>query len=242
MEQPAVLFAQKGTEPMDVVLRPAEEADIPDLARLFIMAADGIVDALYHGVDPTVPTEKLFEWRFSQVGSVKSYQHCWIAQRGPRAIGMVHAYPIDGLAEAPADPRLTADRLAVLAPIAALDEEACGSYYINVVSVYPDCRGGGVGNRLLVRAMSDAKQQGFFESSLVVFEQNSRAVALYRRLGFEIVSRRPVVPHALVRHSGDMLLMMRRLSRPHESTSPVRKASKCGSSCEEWQWHRLTQS
>ena len=196
---------------MDAALRRATEADIPDLARLFIMAADGIVDALYHGLVPNVPTEKLFEWRFSQVGSVKSYQHCWIAQRGPRAIGMVHAYPIDGLAAAPTDPRLTADRLAVLAPIAALDEEARGSYYINVVAVYPDCRGGGIGNRLLARAMSDAKQQGFSEASLVVFEQNSRAVALYQRLGFEVVARRPVVPHALVRHSGDLLLMMRRV-------------------------------
>jgi len=196
---------------MDVTLRRATELDVPDLARLFIMAADGIVDALYHGLVPGVPTEKLFEWRFTQAGSVKSYEHCWVAQQGTRAIGMVHAFPIDGLAEAPSDPRLTADRLAVLAPIAALDEQARGSYYINVVAVYPDCRGGGIGNRLLARAMSDAQQQGFAEASLVVFEQNSRAVALYRRLGFEIAARSPVVAHPLIHHSGDLLLMMRRL-------------------------------
>jgi len=101
---------------MDVVLRPANEADIPDLAHLFIMASDGIVDAMYHDLVPGVPTEKLFEWRFSQAGSVKSYEFCWIAQQGQRAIGMVRAFPIEGLAEAPSDPRLTADRLAVLAP------------------------------------------------------------------------------------------------------------------------------
>ena len=105
---------------MDVVLRPEKEVDIPDLTRLFIIAADGIVDALYHDLVSGVPTEKLFEWRFSQAGSVKSYEYCWIAQRGPRAIGMVHAFPIEDLAEAPSDPRLTADRLAVLAPIAEL--------------------------------------------------------------------------------------------------------------------------
>jgi ribosomal protein S18 acetylase RimI-like enzyme len=196
---------------MNVVLRPAEEADIPDLVRLFIMATDGIVDALYEGLAPGVPTEKLVEWRFSQVGSVKSYQHCWIAQRGLRTIGMVHAYPIDSLAEAPTDHRVTADRLAVLEPFKALLEEASGGYYINAVAVYPDCRGGGVGNQLLARAMADAKQQGFVETILVAFEQNSRAVALYRRLGFEIVSRRRAVPHALVRHSGDVLLMRRLL-------------------------------
>jgi len=196
---------------MDVVLRPAKEADIPDLTHLFIIAADGIVDALYHDLVPGVPTEKLFEWRFSQAGSVKSYEYCWIAQQGPRAIGMVHAFPIDGLAKAPSDPRLTADRLAVLAPIAELDEKARGSYYINVVAVYPDCRSGGIGSRLLARAMSDAQQQGFAEASLVVFEQNSGAVSLYRRLGFEIVARSPVAPHPLVRRAGDMVLMTRRL-------------------------------
>jgi ribosomal protein S18 acetylase RimI-like enzyme len=201
----------RSTTAMDATLRRATEADVPDLARMFIMAADGIVDALYHDLVPGVPTEKLFEWRFTQSGSVKSYEYCWMAQQGLRAIGMVHAFPIDGLAGAPSDPRLTADRLAVLAPIAMLDEQARGSYYINVVAVYPDCRGGGIGNRLLERAMSDARQQGFAEASLVVFEQNSRAVALYGRLGFKIAARSPVVPHPLVHRTGDMLLMIRRL-------------------------------
>ena len=59
--------------------------------------------------------------------------------------------------------------------------------------------------------MSDAQQQGFAEASLVVFEQNTGAVSLYRRLGFEIVARNPVAPHPLVRRAGDMVLMTRRL-------------------------------
>jgi len=196
---------------MDATLRRATELDVPDLARLFIMAADGIVDALYHGLVPGAPTEKLFEWRFTQAGSVKSYEYCWVAQQGPRAIGMMHAYPIDGLAEAPSDPRLTADRLAVLAPLAALDEQARGSYKINAVAVYPEYRGSGIGNHLMALATAHARQQGFAEASLVVFEQNSRAVALYRRLGFEIAARSPVIPHPLIHHTGDLLLMMRRL-------------------------------
>ena len=66
-----------------------------------------------------MPTEKLFQWRFTQVGSVKSYEHCTVAQQGSRVIGMIHSYPIDDLTNAPSDPRLTADRLAFVAPIAA---------------------------------------------------------------------------------------------------------------------------
>jgi len=196
---------------MHVTLRRATEADVSDLVRLFMMATDGIVDVLYQDLVPGVPTEELFEWRFTQAGSVKSYEYCWVAQEGTRAIGMVHAYPIDSLADAPSDPRLTADRLAVLAPLGALVEQASGSYYINAVAVSPECRGSGIGNQLMALAMSEAQQQGFAEVSLLVFEQNSRAAALYRRLGFEIAARSPVVPHPLIHHTGDLLLMMRRL-------------------------------
>jgi ribosomal protein S18 acetylase RimI-like enzyme len=79
----------------------------------------------------------------------------------------------------------------VSAPIAELDEKARGSYCINMVAVLPDCRGG-----LLAQAVSDARQQRFAEASLVVFEQNSCAVSLYRRLGFEIVASSPAIPSA----------------------------------------------
>jgi GNAT superfamily N-acetyltransferase len=77
---------------------------------------------------------------------------------------MVHAYSIDSLADAPSDPRLTADRLAVLAPTVALTEQARGSYYINAVAVSPECRGGGIGNRLMALAMSEAQETGLRRS------------------------------------------------------------------------------
>jgi len=196
---------------MDATLRRAAEPDVPDLARLFIMAAGGLIDAAYHGLVPGVPTAKLLEWRFTQAGSVKSYVYCRVAEEGARVIGMAHAYPIDGLADAPSDPRLTADRLAIFAPAAPLYAQARGSYYINSVAVYPEYRGSGIGNHLMALATSDARQQGFAEPSLISFEQNIRAVALYRRLGFEIAARSPVVAHPLIHHSGDLLLMTRRL-------------------------------
>jgi len=196
---------------MDAALRRATEADIPDLARLFIMAADGIVDAVYHDLVPGLALEKIFEWRFSQFGTVLSYEYCWVAQDGLQVAGMVNAYPIDHLADAPSDPRLTADRLAVFRPFETLREQAAGSYYINLVAVYPEWRGKGIGHRLIGLATSDAQQQGLTELSLIVFEQNSRAVALYRRLGFEISARSQVAPHRLIRRTGDLVLMKRRL-------------------------------
>jgi len=43
--------------------------------------------------------------------------------------------------------------------------------------------------------------------SLLVFERNEGAVELYRRHGFEIVDRSPVVPHEAIRYTGEVLLM-----------------------------------
>jgi ribosomal protein S18 acetylase RimI-like enzyme len=52
---------------------------------------------------------------------------------------------------------------------------------------------------------------GFAVLSLLVFEQNRRAVALYHRLGYREVDRRPVVPHPLIHHTGDVILMVKEI-------------------------------
>ena len=68
---------------MDATLRRATEIDVPDLARLHIIAAHGIVDALYHDLVPgRADGEARFEWRFTQAGSVKSYEYCWVGAAG----------------------------------------------------------------------------------------------------------------------------------------------------------------
>jgi RimJ/RimL family protein N-acetyltransferase len=46
--------------------------------------------------------------------------------------------------------------------------------------------------------------------SLICFERNEGAMRLYRRLGFEELARRAVVPHPLLHYSdGDAVLLAR---------------------------------
>jgi hypothetical protein len=85
---------------MSIALRPAVEADVPDLARLYIMATAGLMDAVYADLTTDAPLEKLLEWRFTQLGSVRSYEHCLIAQEDSRVAGMINAFPIGRLEEA----------------------------------------------------------------------------------------------------------------------------------------------
>jgi len=42
----------------------------------------------------------------------------------------------------------------------------------------------------------------------VAFEENRGAVRLYRRLGYREIARAPIVPHPLIRSTGDALLMV----------------------------------
>jgi ribosomal protein S18 acetylase RimI-like enzyme len=198
--------------PMNIASRPATEADVPHLARLYIAAFAGLMEAAYADSLAELPLEKIIEWRFMQRGSIRSYEHCLIALCDSRAAGMIYAFPIDSLEEAPSDPRLTKQGLRFLTPAFELHHQIdSGSYYISAVAVYPEFRGLGIGRRLMAAAALDAKRVGSPEISLLSFEQNEVATTLYKRLNFEITARSRVIAHALIRYTGDLLLMRRKL-------------------------------
>jgi ribosomal protein S18 acetylase RimI-like enzyme len=57
----------------------------------------------------------------------------------------------------------------------------------------------------------DILDAGCRNASLIVFEQNGGAARLYRRLGYVETQRERVVPHPLIHHTGDALLMVKQL-------------------------------
>jgi ribosomal protein S18 acetylase RimI-like enzyme len=46
-------------------------------------------------------------------------------------------------------------------------------------------------------------------SSIEVFDENSGALRLYQRLGYEVVEQRPVIPHDCYPCTGEILLLTR---------------------------------
>lgn len=65
-----------------------------------------------------------------------------------------------------------------------------GELKINNVAVRRDCRGRGVGARLLEAVIESARSRGFVEATLEVRPSNLEARALYERFGFREVGRR----------------------------------------------------
>ncbi len=198
---------------MAVAIRQATVRDIPQLAYFLMEATGGFMEALYHGVIPDKPTYQIIEHFFSHAGTTDSFDNWWVAEQEGEIVGGVSAHPAGALAQDPPDPLIPEERLYLLKPFRQLlgQLRAEGSYYIRAVAAYPEYRGAGIGSALISHAHSEGKARGFIETSLLVFSENTRAVELYKRLGYTEVARRPVIRHELIRYGSDVLLMVRPL-------------------------------
>ena len=193
---------------MDIAFRPAASGDIPALARLHMMAAHGLFDALYGNTIPGLSTTEIYERVLARAEEFRSYKSITVATHAGGIVGEVQMLPYDEMEKVPPDPLVPKDRLALYQPFERLDALGAGSYYINILAVDPEFRSKGIGSRLVDLVRSRAIQEGFSKLSLHSFE-DPRAVALYQRLGFTVAGRSPLVQHEQLQFSGDLLLMMR---------------------------------
>lgn len=135
-----------------------------------------------------------------------SFRSCWIADTPQGRAGMLLGFPMPAREPGDIAPPPPWDGSDVFAPYKYL--EAPDTWYICGVAVLPEYRGCGIGTKLMQLAREQARSHGFERTSLVVFEENAAALRLYERLGYSVVDRAPVVPHPLIRCSGDALLMV----------------------------------
>lgn len=189
-----------------VVFRPATRADAHTIAKLFQIASEGVSDYVWSTIkDPEYASLSLLErgaQRYLCEGVDFSYQNCDLAEIDGVPAGMLHAYVMgDDVGQAPADMD------PVLLPYVELEEPK--SLYISGLALFDEYRGSGVGTRLLDYAYKRARAEGMKKISLICFEDNAGAFRLYEREGFKERKRRTVVPHPLIHHAGDAVLMVR---------------------------------
>ncbi len=188
----------------EVRLRPAEKADSPAIARLFLISSDGLAEYIWSRIaGPGEDLAAVGARRYAREGVAFSYQNCLIAERGGEVAGMLHAFPMER------DPEAAPEADPVLRPYSELEDH--GSLYLSGVALFPQHRGRGIGTRLMAAAEERARGLGLPRVSLICFERNEGAMRLYRRLGFEEIARRPVVPHPTLHYAdGDAILLARR--------------------------------
>lgn len=188
------------------VVRAARKDESRIIAALFELSSDGVANYVWSSLQddfPELPLLDIGRCRYEREDTAFSYQNCVMAEDQREVLGMMHAYAI----EAPTDPDPSAEPVdPVLKPYSEL--EASGTLYIAGIAVWPAFQGQGVGLRLLEAARERARSLGLRELSLLCFAGNTGARRFYERAGFVVVDWRPVVPHPMIRHTGDVLLML----------------------------------
>lgn len=192
-----------GFDPRAVKMRPAEKSDCRTIASLYSISSDGVCDYIWTTM--AKPGEDIIDVgtrRYEREEGPFSYRNCTVAELNGEIIGMLVAFPMhvdDDASEEEID--------LVLVPYSRLEED--DSYYICGMALFPPYRGRGVGSRFLDLAEAQARERNFTRMSLIVFDQNEGAKRLYVRHRYGEVAREPVVPHPLIRYTGDALLMVK---------------------------------
>ena len=162
----------------ELFVRPAKREDCFEIARLFLMASDGLAEYIWSQM--AEPGESLIEAgarRCSGEAIACSYQNCFIAELANTPVGMLNSFAMEER-DCPDD--LRADP--VLQPFVELRDY--GSLFVSGVAVYPEHRGHRIGTRLLATAEQQALSYGLPRLSLICLEQNQGATRLYSRTRF----------------------------------------------------------
>lgn len=199
------------------LLRAATVNDCPKIAQLFSIATDGVANYVWSTLQADYPGLSLIEIgtkRYAQEQTDFSYQNCVVVEYNCSVIAMmVNFFLKASVAESErnsefaARSEISVSEPNVLTPYYRLKLKAPETWYIGGLAVFPEFRCLGIGTQLLSIARLKAQEQGFTELSLLAFEQNERAVKLYKRNGFKVIERMSLVPHELIHYTGNVLLM-----------------------------------
>lgn len=175
----------------DLISRPATRGDLERLVDFVLMAGDGLPDLTWAamaqegeslrdvGLRRAARNEGVFSWR-----------NATIFERSGEPVGGLVGTRL------PDDPvPINADFPRPFVSLQELENLVCGSWYVNILGVYPEARGQGIGSAMLDRADEIARQSGAAGTSIIVFSPNAGAERLYRRSGYgEVARRRLAVP------------------------------------------------
>lgn len=185
---------------MSVLFRQALPHDARAIAQLFLISSEGAAAYIWNQL--AAPGEALLDVgasRYARSGVDFSYENCWVAESAGSVVGMMHSYAMRHDPDAPpvTDP--------VLAPYA--DLEIPGTLYISSLALHEGWRNQGLGVRFLQLARQRAEALGLSGLSLIDYAANTGARRFYERHGFRIVGSCQIVPHPMLRVTGEAYLM-----------------------------------
>jgi ribosomal protein S18 acetylase RimI-like enzyme len=190
-----------------VLFRPAQPFDVPNLVCLIDSAGRGLPVWLWSTLrQPGQSAIEVGRQRILTKTDHPFYYKNWtVAEVDGAVVGALmgcvtsESYRRDDANELPQ----------VFVPLLELEALAGGSWYLNVLAVYPEFRGQGIGTALLSEAEAIARATGASRISIIVEDANAGAFKLYLRFGFIEQARRPYIPFPGSMDEGDWILLIK---------------------------------
>lgn len=193
---------------MKMNIRKATKHDARTLAILINLAGEGIPEHMWRSMaDCDQSPIDVGTIRAAREDGGFSYKNAHVCTQGDEILGMIIAYKQPGsydtgdLGEYPD----------YIRPLIILEAKAPGSWYVNALATFEAHRGKGVARLLLTGSQRQSLKHGCRTMSLIVSSENHDAYRLYKYIGFNDISREPVVPCPGLMHAGDWILMTREL-------------------------------
>lgn len=184
-------------------LRPARKEDCRRIAELYRLSSDGVADYIWSQLaEPGEDIIDVGRRRYEREGIPFGYQNCKLVEFQGHTVAMMVAFPME------IDPDYV-ETDPVLVPYSVLEEDQ--SYYICGMAVELPHRRKGIGSMLLNEAEQDCREAGLEKLSLIVLEQKADVRRLYERAGYIEKQRHAIVPHPLIKYTGDAILMVKHL-------------------------------
>lgn len=192
----------------DVKVRAATPRDATDLVALIDMAGEGLPSYFWSQAAET--GQSPFEIGRARVMAEKgpfSYRRALVAEVGGAVAGATICRRIDD----PADLSDLDELHEIVQPLVRLEAQAPGAWYVNVLAVYPEFRGRGIGTKLLAEADARGYAAASRGMAIIVASENLTAWQLYERAGYREKASLPLVGYPGYNRGGDWIL----LTKPH---------------------------
>lgn len=188
--------------------RAAVPEDAPALALFVNMAGEGLPHYLWSRM--ATPGQSAWEVgcaRARRDSGSFSWRNATLRVVEGEAVACLIGYPLD-------DGPVVSDYASMppmFQPLQQLEDQACGTWYVNVLATREEHRGKGHGRALLELAEEFSRRHGRRGTSLIVADANLTARRLYARMGYGEVDRRPMVKEQWENPAREWVLMVKPL-------------------------------
>jgi ribosomal protein S18 acetylase RimI-like enzyme len=191
---------------MTFTYKPAEKKDSMRLAELINIASGGVVEYLFHDLIPGMTSVQAVAHNLENDNYPHSCKSAIVAEDENDVVGMALSYP--------SSYHKITDEMRAFFPAQRLERfedfyssRVENSLFLDALGVEASHRRQGIGTSLVELTKEKAQKSGYELISLIVFADNSPALALYKFLGFEAVQEIKLEGNEFIPHQGGCVLL-----------------------------------